>query len=218
MSGASRRRYQSVIRPALLNSLKQRCVFYSGAARHLRQGALRAIRKIDDLVVANVVHLFSAGCPPTIFRLVVAVGVYAIKRVFRRWGASHVFEKGLVALQPTIAHADTATSVVSVVVSRRQVAPILHMQPCAIFLRLLASFAMCFLRFATFGQKAAAAFCVAALQRAALNKGLATAIALTLPSQKATAGRVGALLKNEEAPKALPDQVYFFHQIIIHSH
>lgn len=89
---------------------------------------LRSGLALINLASAGVALLFLRGGPPAVARLVVAVVVYAVKRVFRRWSAPHVCEEILKDMPP-LTDFDPTTAITSIPTSFWVAASLAHRGP-----------------------------------------------------------------------------------------
>ena len=84
-------------------------------------------------VRAAVVVLNFSECPSTVVRIVVAVGIDAIKRIFRAGAFAHIGKEVLEAVKPAVANGYAATAIVRIADIGPGIATRLHCCPGLVF-------------------------------------------------------------------------------------
>jgi hypothetical protein len=158
----------------------------------------------DATISAAIVRLAVHRSPHAIARLVIAVVVYAFKRVAHRRPWSHVGKERW-ERSPSLADRDSAAAVISVGVVGRFQAALTHSQPHDVFRR--PALAVGQIDAANlFPCETAAGHLTPALQIVSANYGACSAIAHTLPL-RLPAPCVGSASHDAQSSEALTEQI-----------
>lgn len=198
-------------RHATVDPSLQRHSTHAGSLCSLRYGhALAADHHQSH--VAPVGRLNGGRRPAAVQRFVVAVGIGAVKRQPGR-AAAHISKERLERCVPAVAHRNTSSAVVPILLAFRPVAPIEHRAPCVELSRRLAAdrVAVCSTpQSAVFSPETPATLRAAVSEIAGRQRNRPPAVAQTFPCNDgaalADADVVGPTL-NLQPPEALRGEV-----------
>lgn len=160
-----------------------------------------------------VTGLLGIGCPSAVRGRIVAIVVFAIERVLRRWPFSHVLEKRRERVSPACTNRDAATAVSFPTFIVRVCAASDHCAPKHVFRQAVTTSARAMFQCAAatllqFPQKASATSNLASLHVASFNHSFLPAFTEALPQRSAAAfSLIGSAGKNCKPPEALTSKI-----------
>jgi hypothetical protein len=165
-------------------------------------GRERNARVRQPGVVPAIPALLLRCRPPAVARLVVAVYVDAVDRVSRRRSRAHILQERQ-KVGPSVAHLDSASTVIGVVFVGGKVAPDAHVAPCAVLRWLPRRVTV----FAVVIVPAAAAFAGAIAEPPDRGRFLSAAVTATEDTPVPAAVGVG-IRQNNPSPEPLSSEVH----------